>query len=310
MKDFLSGIGKNKPLIMLGIAIVIALIVSVLVYNYLQKTTQVKQRTYSLETQPVAVAQVDLQWGTIVTKEMVKSVPYLKDSLPPGYLSDTSAAAGRTVIYPIKANEPILESRLAPANITTGGVAAIIAPKKRAMAMKVDKVVGVSGFVHPGNRVDVLVTLPQTGAGKDEAQITKIVLENMLVLAAGTEIEQSSKQEKPKQVDVITLELTPEEGEKLAHATTQGRIQLALRNFADTEDVNTRGATIPKLLASYSGGTYTQGGSAKIKGKAVRRASAGSERPKPFTVEVIKGNKASVMKFGDGSRNYENSQKD
>jgi pilus assembly protein CpaB len=297
MKNLFSGIGKNKPLMMIGIAIVIALIVSAMAYNWLKKATQVQQNAYSLETQPVVVAQIDLQWGTKLSTEMIKSVPYLKDGLPPGSLSDPSAAAGRTLIYPVKANEPILESRLAPTSVTTGGVAAIITPKKRAMAVKVDKIVGVSGFVHPGNRVDVLVTLNQTGAGRDETTMTKIVLENMLILAAGTEIEQGSKQEKPQAVDVITLEVTPEEGEKLAQATTQGRIQLALRNFADTEDVNTRGSTIHNLLASYTGGTYKEKEVPKIRAKAVRQASSVREMPRSFTVETINGSKVSEKKF-------------
>ena len=304
MKNVLSGIGKNKPLMMIGIAIVIALVVCVITYNWLKKATEMKESTYALGTQPVAVAYIDLQWGTTLTKEMIKSVPYLKDSLPPGYFSDPTAAVGRTIIYPVKANEPILESKLAPKSMATGGVAAIITLKKRAMAVKVDKVVGVSGFVYPGNRVDVLVTLTQKGAGKEETAITKTVLENMLVLAAGSEIEQSSKQEKAKAVDVITLEVTPEEGEKLAHATTQGRIQLALRNFADTEDVNTRGETIPRLLASYTGGaTDKQKEGVKFRGKAVRQASSTREMPRSFTtVEVIKGNKVSEQKFVNGGQ--------
>jgi len=294
MKNLLAGIGKNKALVMLGIAVVIALIVSLMVYNFLQKTTQVKQTTYALETQPVAVAQVDLQWGTVLTKEMVKYVPYLKDSLPAGYISDLSATVGRTLISPVKANEPILESRLAPTNVTTGGVAAIITPKKRAMAVRVDKVVGVSGFVFPGNRVDVLVTMTPRGAGKEASTpITKIVLEDILVLAAGSEIEQGSKQEKSKQVDVITLEVTPEDGEKLALAASEGKIQLALRNFTDNDDVMTRGTTSSRLLASYSGGTDTY----KHEVKAVRRPLPVSEAPRYFTVEVINGDAVSVKRF-------------
>lgn len=295
MKNLLAGIGKNKALVMLGIAVVIALIVSLMVYNFLQKTTQVKQTTYALETQPVAVAQVDLQWGTVLTKEMIKSVPYLKDSLPAGYISDLSAV-GRTLISPVKANEPILESRLAPTSVTTGGVAAIITPKKRAMAVRVDKVVGVSGFVFPGNRVDILVTMTPRGTGKETSTpITKIVLEDILVLAAGSEIEQGSKQEKSKQVDVITLEVTPEDGEKLALAASEGKIQLALRNFTDNDDVMTRGTTSSRLLASYSGGTGTD--TYKHEVKAVRRPLPVSEAPKSFNVEVINGDAVSVKRF-------------
>jgi pilus assembly protein CpaB len=191
---------------------------------------------------------------------------------------------------PVKANEPILRSRLAPDSIATGGVAAVVDPKKRAMAVRVDKVIGVSGFVHPGNRVDVLVSLQQPGEGS--SSITKIVLQNIPVLAAGTEMEQRGKNEKPVPVDVITLELTPDEAEKLAHATSQGRIQLALRNYNTTEEVATRGATITTLLSGQS----TQTGPA-IKKTAPSKTVVVAKQDTSFHVEVIKGSEKTVRTF-------------
>ncbi len=125
-----------------------------------------QSQTQARETQPVVVAAVDLTWGTSLTGDMIKVVPYLKESLPPGYFSDAAAVIGRTIIYPVKANEPIFESKLAPTTVAMGGVAALVTPKKRAMAVKVDKFVGVSGFIHPGNRVDVLVTLSKASAAR------------------------------------------------------------------------------------------------------------------------------------------------
>ncbi len=134
-----------------------------------------------------------------------------------------------------------------------GGVAAVITPKKRAVAVKVDKVIGVSGYIHPGNRVDVLITL---GTGKTYAPVTKTILENVLVLAVGSETkERKGFEEKSSPTDVITLEVTPEEAEKLALAATEGRLQLALRNFSDTENVVTQGTTLSTLLGSYSQGS-------------------------------------------------------
>ena len=240
----------SPPVIMLVVALLIAGVVSYWSYGLLQKKT-VEQATPA-DTQQVAVAAYDLKWGTVITSEVVKTQPYLKGSLPTGYIADPALAVGRVVMYPMQVNEPFTESRLAPASVKLGGVAAIVAPKKRAMAVKVDKVVGVSGFIHPGHRVDVLVSLAKTD--KVQQPITKIVLENIPVLAVGTEIEQAAGQkEKPAQVDVITLEVTPEEGEKLALSATEGKLQLALRNYTDTEDVQTRGTTIPNLLSSYAG---------------------------------------------------------
>ena len=155
MKMFWNKLGdKQKPLFLFGIAIVIALIIAVLTHGWIKEMTH--SQTQARETQPVVVSTVDLTWGTSLTSDMVKVVPYLKESVPPGHFSDVSSVAGRTIIYPVKANEPIFESKLAPTSASGGGVAALVTPKKRAMAVKVDKIVGVSGFIHPGNRVDVL----------------------------------------------------------------------------------------------------------------------------------------------------------
>ncbi len=156
------------------------------------------------------------------------------------------------------------------------------------MGVKVDKVVGVSGFIHPGNRVDVLVTLSRNE--RANSPMTKIVLENILVLATGTELEKTGKQEKPAQVDVITLEVTPEEGERLALAASEGKLQLALRNFSDTDSAQTRGSTIPGLLAAQSAPQPAP----KSGNKPVRVQRA----PSPtVTVELIRGSKVTETNF-------------
>jgi len=287
MKQFWNKLGdKQKPLFLFGIATVIALVIAVMTYGWVKQMAQ--SQTQARETQPVVVAAADLTWGTSLTGDMVKVVPYLKESLPAGYFSDVSGVSGRTIIYPVKAGEPVFESKLAPTTVSSGGVAALVTPKKRAMAVKVDKVVGVSGFVHPGNRVDVLVTLSKNERAQNP--MTKIVLENILVLATGTELEKAGKQEKPQQVDVITLEVTPEEGEKLALAATEGKLQLALRNFTDTDNAQTRGTTIPGLLAAQSASQPAQKGASK----AVRVQMT----PSPSgTVELIRGSKVTETNF-------------
>ena len=284
MKNLWSDLSdRSKTVILFSVAVLIALFVATLSYSYLQKSYAAKNKT--METQQVVVAAADLAWGTSLGREYMKHSNFLKESLPPGYYTDPAALDGRVILYPLKAGEPILESRLAPATMKGGGVAAVISPGKRAMAVKVDKVVGVAGFIHPGHRVDILVTLAQTA--KQSTPITKIVLENILVLATGTEIEKTGRQEKPAQVDVITLEVTPGEGEKLALAATEGKLQLALRNAGDRENVVTRGTTIPALLSSH-----VSSGSQKSKNKTVSTSSEG-----PFTVELIKGNKISQQTF-------------
>ena len=272
---------KHKPIILFSAGIILALLTSFMAYNWLQGKAEGKE-VVPVKTQKVAVATTDLSWGTVVREEMIKMVPYLQESLPQGHFTDASSLEGRVLITPLRVGEPFFESRLAPTSITTGGVAAVVSQKKRAMAVKVDKVIGVSGFVHPGNRVDVLVTLKRIG--QTNKPITKTVLENILVLAAGTEIEKKGKSEKPATVDVITLEVTPEEAEKLALAATEGKIQLALRNYNDIEEVLTKGTTIPTLLASYNNN------------KVKKKKGVYRRKQTKFTVELIKGTDVSKVK--------------
>jgi pilus assembly protein CpaB len=273
---------KYRPFITFGIAIFLALIATVLIISWLQTKAKAKVAV-PVETEKVAVAKVDLAWGATLTKEMIETKPFLKGSLIRGYFPDSSSLEGRVAIFPVKTGEPIFESRLAPTNVKTGGVPAVISSKKRAIAVRVDKVIGVSGFIHPNNRVDVLVTL---SSGKTPAPITKTVLENILVLAVGTEMETKGKEEKPSPVDVITMEVTPEEAEKVTLAATEGKVALVLRNFSDTEDVFTKGMTIPVLLASYSSSNpvkETKGVSRKVAGSG---KLAQIEVPAPFIEKV------------------------
>jgi pilus assembly protein CpaB len=280
--------GKFRPVIVLAVAVVIALITTLLIYSSIQKRTGVAKAPI-LETQPIAISKVDLNWGTVVIPEMIKMEPFLKSSLPAGAYTDMNTLVGRVVISNIKAKEPFLESRLAPQSLKTGGVAAVIGSKKRAVAVRVDKVIGVAGFVHPGNRVDVLVTMSK---GKTAEPVTKIVLENILVLAAGPEVTTAKgKEQKPATVDVITLEVTPEEAEKLALAATEGKLQLALRGLVDTEEVLTKGISIPTLLASYAGSRPV----VSTKGKTTRKPSYAQKRV--YFVELIQGGKVTTKKF-------------
>jgi len=311
--------GKHKSLILFGAALVVALITSVLIYTSLQKKMHKQEAPPATES--VAVAVVDLSWGAVISKEMIKMVPYLKENLPRGSFTDPSSPVGRVLVFPIKASEPILESRLAPKDIKTGGVAAVISHQKRAIAVKVDSVIGVAGFIHAGNRVDVLVTI---SPDRTQLPVTKTVLENILVLAAGAEFERKGKD--PMPVNVITLEVTPHEAEKLTLSATEGKLQLALRNHGDIADVQTRGTTIPILLASYggeSGITTKKGPSRKGSGKVkpvskkppvqlaeAKKEEAAAPAPAPvnpkndppeekpiYVIQLIKGTKISEVKF-------------
>lgn len=268
---------KNWKIVLpIGFALLVATTASVFLYKWMQ-AHNAPQEVVKVESEAVlvAVASADLSWGTKLQSDMMRSTPYLKESLPEGYRSSLDTLKDRVLIAPLKKNEPILESKLAPTTVAVGGVSAIVTPGKRALAVKGDKVIGISGFILPSSRVDVLVTLEDK---KRKREMTKIVLENVLVLATGTQIQENDKGE-PAPVDVYTLEVTPEDGEKLALAATRGKLQFALRNVTDDETVLTRGATVQGTLSSYR----------KPEPRKVWR--------RRNTVEVIKGSEVKKVKF-------------
>ena len=281
---------KIIPILIGGIAIGIAFAIALLIYYKMQnKPIIVKEKG---DTLPIAVAKMNLPLATFVEKRMIKMVPYLKKNLPPGCFSDRVALKGRILIYPVKVGEPIFESRLAPTTVASGGMAVVLSPNKRAMSVKVDKVIGISGFIRPNNRVDVLITTTNKEGSSADNSITKTVLENILVLAVGHGLGvDGKKKESQKITGVITLEVTPEEGEKLALATNKGTIQLALRNYADTVEVVTPGSTIKTLLASYRDRDQLKAtNTTKITSKPEIRQSM-------YTVTVIKGTTVKDVTF-------------
>ncbi len=241
--------GNLKPLFPIALSLLIALSGTLFLYRWVSRRAAPAE-TIMVESEavPTTVATMDLPWGTKITPEMVKTVHFLKESLPSGSYANPDDLTGRVTIQPLKQGDALVEHRLAPISVKTGGISAILQPGKRAIAVKGDKVIGISGFINPGSRVDVLVTLkdPETKASK-----TKMVLANIPVLASGTQLADNGKGE-PAPVDVYTLEVTPEEGERLSLAATMGRVQLTLRNLTDSETVLTKGATVHETLESLS----------------------------------------------------------
>jgi pilus assembly protein CpaB len=288
--------GNWKAALPITLSLVIAIGGSYFLYQWIEKQRAPKAVIQvQAEAVPVSVSVGNLPWGTKLKPEMLKTTPYLKQSLPAGYFSNLNDIQGRILIAPLKANEPITEHKLAPISMETGGVSAVLAPGKRAIGVKGDKVIGLAGFVNPGNHVDVLVTVKDPDTKKEK---TKTILERIPVLATGTQIEKNEKGE-PAPVDVYTLEVTAEEAEKLALAASEGRIQLALRNVTDGDDVMTEGMTIPKLLASYS---HPQAPEVKPVLKKsgsnsnVKKVKNWAPR-KTVTVEIIKGMETSKQRF-------------
>lgn len=229
------------------------------------------------QTAPVIVAVADLPAGTKLNPDMLRVAQYPLEAVPSGVFSTHAELDGRILAAPIAAREPVGESRLAPAHVKAGGMTALVAPGKRAMAVKGNEVLGMSGLIGPGHKVDVLVTLSSGGSG--QRQEAKLVLSNVPVLATGTVLEPTKDGKNTSPVDVYTLEVTPEESEVLALASTLGRLHFALRNFADVEPVLTSGADVKTTLASH---------------KPKARPAAGARYRK---VEVISGGQSKTHNF-------------
>ena len=242
--------GKFRALVPIAISLIIAIVGTVFLYKWIERQRGPKEivQVEKMDAAPIVVSAGNLPWGTKLKPEMIKMAPYLEESLPFGYFSSSTDLKDRVIIAPLKLNEPITESKLAPTSVKTGGVSAVLKPGMRAIAVKGDKVIGISGFINPGNRVDVIVTVEEPKTKKIKS---KIFLENTAVLATGTQIERNEKGE-PMPVDVYTLEVTPKQAEKVALAASEGRLQFALRGVIDSEDLQTKGATIPELLTSDS----------------------------------------------------------
>jgi pilus assembly protein CpaB len=242
-------------------------------------------------TSKVAVAMVDISLGGRVTPDMVRMADWPADAMPIGAITDPKLLEARVARASMQRGEPIMESKLAPPG-TQGGLSAVVANGKRAMTVRVNDVVGVAGFALPGNFVDILVNTQEDKVKtiKDLA-ISKIVLERILVLAIAQETSRDDT--KPKVVNAVTLELTPDQAEKLDLARSVGTLSLVLRNQIDPQPVNTEGATKATLL----GLTPDAAPKTALQRVAVRQSSA---RPAPAPgakVELIKGLERSIRQF-------------
>ena len=201
----------------------------------------------AIASSKVVVAVVDIEMGTKLNPQMLSTVDWPNGSMPQGAFDDLKMLQDRVVRTSIQRGEAILNTKLAPLG-TQGGLSAVIAEGKRAMTVRVNDVVGVAGFALPGNYVDVMVNAQQEGAGSrnEMKQITKTVLEHVLVLAVAQEAGRDET--KPKVVNAVTLELTLEDAERLDLARNIGTLTLVLRNQVDNTPVNTAGITKRQLF--------------------------------------------------------------
>ena len=248
-------------------------------YRYMQN---VPTQTMSVPTSGVVVAAADLQLGTELRQEDLHVIQWPATAVPEGAFTKPEELVGRGLIQPIATNELFLPGKLAPKE-AGAGLPPVIAPGFRALSVRVNDVIGVAGYVLPGNRVDVVATVNPTQQPTDVT--SKVVLTNVLVLASGTKIERDAKDNKPISVNVVTMLVNPEEAERLTLASTEGKIQLALRNPLDQTTPPTPGIRPAALMGSA--------GSAPVRRVAANGSAPRVDvKPAPVpTVEIIRGDK-------------------
>jgi pilus assembly protein CpaB len=282
---------NTRGMAMMGVALLMAVAAVLVAARWINARA-------SSATNKVAVAQVDIALGSRVLPETVKMVDWPANAMPPGVFTDAKLLETRVSRTTIQRGEPIMETKLAPPG-TQGGLSAVVAPGKRAMTVRVNDVVGVAGFAMPGNFVDVLVNTQgekQRGGDADkDPSISKIVLERILVLAIAQEASRDDT--KPKVVNAVTLELTPEQTETLDLARSVGTLSLVLRNQVDPDSSPTGGATKSSMLGLAPAAPAPVAVKPAPKPvPAVRRAPVSQPRLAE-KVEVIKGLDRSTQQF-------------
>jgi len=271
---------RSRLLMIGGLALAVGLLVSYGVYNRL--------RTSAGAIPPgveVLVASKDIQVGAKLDESDIRLLSFPKTNIPPGAFTSKSQVVNRGVVLPIGVGEFILPSKLA-AERAGAGLPSLIPQGMRAVSVRVNDVVSVAGFVQPGTRVDVL----STGSSGAERQ-TMTVLENVAVIAVGKSLDRSTAGES-QNAPVITLLVSPDDAQKLALVSQEGRIQLALRNPLDTRKGG-MGATRASSL--YPGATPAVTEPKPKIHKAAVKVPVGP--PPPYTIEMIRGSKRDETKF-------------
>lgn len=270
---------KNaRAVVMVGLSVLLAVIAVLVAANWVKKEA-------SAETVKVVVASRDIELGSRLTPEMLQVVDWPRANVATGVFGDVKALDSRVAKVSLLRGEPVLEARLSPVG-TTGGLSAVINEGKRAITVRVNEIVGVAGFALPGNLVDILINM-QDDANKP---VSKIVLEQILVLAVAQQVTQD--QTKPQVVNAVTLEVTPEQAEKIDLARSVGTLSLVLRNQVDKTPAVTSGARKKDMLKNEAEPDRQagQGAAAKTEVKKVivyrDRTTAPPVKSK---VEVIRG---------------------
>jgi pilus assembly protein CpaB len=283
---------RRRLVLVLVIASVVGLLTSTLVYQVL------KQAAAGPKGAQIVVAAVNMNMAETITSSHVKLVPWPADSVPGGAVRTLAEAEGRVVRNSIVAGEPLLEAKLAPHLAGKGGLMPMLVPEGlRAVTIKVDDAIKESGFVLPNSRVDVLVSMAKERSSQE--RISKVILQDVTVLAAGQTVE--LRDNKPVTITTVTLALDPSQAERLALAQTEGKLTLAMRNLRDTTIVETKGATAATLLSDAAPAAPAPTSKTTVKATS---APLLPPRLETHTVTVLRGNKPADVVFTRDGRGW------
>jgi pilus assembly protein CpaB len=285
------------------VAVLVAAIATYGVY----KALEASKESNRVVTAQVVVAAQDIPEGHAIDKIALTTGQWPVQTLPAGAFSSVDSVVGRVTRVAVFQGEPIVPGRLAPAG-TTGGLEIKIAPGKRAMSVKINDVAGISGLIQPNSRVDVLVNIRDDRSEK-ELQVAKLFMENMRVLSVGQQVTRGDDG-KPINATTATLEVTPDEAERLAIAMGQGSIALVLRGYGDPDSIKTKGATSSDVLSQLRDGRLVDLTTKRADPPPRHRAAAPPPPPPPpvivqvaprppdsVSVQVYRGSAMSQNKF-------------
>lgn len=267
---------RNKRLfVVLAGATVFGLVAAVAVSRYLSSA-----QAFSRDMNAVVIAKGDIALGTKLEAGHLTAVQFPKDATPEGAFESAEKLVGRVVVVNVAAREPVTDFKLAPEG-SAAGLSSVIPEGYRAMTVKVDDVVGVAGFARPGALVDIVVVIEPSGDRlNSQGPISKIVLQNIKVLASGQDIDQPKNDDREaQQAKAVTLQVTPEQAEKLALASSEGKLQLVMRNSIDQNDEQTQGVDKRTLLGGEHAAPQPDPGSLKSEQPAQKPVPAA---PRPM----------------------------
>jgi len=249
---------RNKRiLVVLAGAVLFGLVAAVSVSRYLSNAQATPRNL-----RQVVVAKVEIPLGTKVVAEQLMRAQLPANAIPDGVFDSEEKLVGRVTVVNVAAREPVTDFKLAPEG-SVGGLSAVIPEGYRAMTVKVDDVIGVAGFLQPGTMVDVLTVIEPSHTTARRDPVSKIVIQNVKVLASGQNLDKPKNEREAESVRAVTIQVTPEQAEKLALAAVEGKLRLVLRNTVDQGDEQTPGADKRTLLEGEHAAPAPEPGSLK-----------------------------------------------